>query len=326
MAGEDRKKFMIYKQHYFGFVYQWTNKVNGKIYLGSHHGSIHDRYIGSGVYFKRAYKLSPLDFCRTILCFILEDDISITHQYEQLILDECGIIGDANLCYNLSSKVGGGYQLMYKTPEEVKAVYDKIRRTALAKTTSEKLIVVQRIRQDRIANPNKYTQAVAKQKDTKRRWSEADKRRIADKLRTTLSNNPDIIKNRIDKFKQTISQRTPEERAQLADKLRNRLSPEDNEARIEKQRNTISNRSWEQNQQIQEKQKQARARKSEQQKQAEITNRVEKFKNRTPEQKAESEAKRLASRQARAAEISTNIKAALQRKKDNSNTNITEEI
>jgi hypothetical protein len=51
----------------YGFVYCWNNVTNGKKYIGSHFGNIHDSYIGSGIYFKRAYLKNPKDFNRDIL-------------------------------------------------------------------------------------------------------------------------------------------------------------------------------------------------------------------------------------------------------------------
>jgi hypothetical protein len=51
----------------YGFVYCWTNIINDKKYIGSHYGNINDSYIGSGVYFKRAYLKNPNNFKRDIL-------------------------------------------------------------------------------------------------------------------------------------------------------------------------------------------------------------------------------------------------------------------
>ena len=50
-----------------GFVYLWKNLKNGKSYVGSHKGDVTDNYIGSGVYFRRAYDKNPNDFARFIL-------------------------------------------------------------------------------------------------------------------------------------------------------------------------------------------------------------------------------------------------------------------
>jgi len=51
----------------YGFVYCWTNIINDKKYIGSHYGNINDSYVGSGVYFKRAYLKNPNNFKRSIL-------------------------------------------------------------------------------------------------------------------------------------------------------------------------------------------------------------------------------------------------------------------
>lgn len=39
-----------------GFVYVWTNQINGKMYVGSHNGKHYKTYVGSGLQFQRAYK------------------------------------------------------------------------------------------------------------------------------------------------------------------------------------------------------------------------------------------------------------------------------
>lgn len=46
-----------------GIVYIWKNKVTDQLYIGSHHtDNIDDNYIGSGIYFKRAYQKNPNNF------------------------------------------------------------------------------------------------------------------------------------------------------------------------------------------------------------------------------------------------------------------------
>jgi len=51
----------------YGFVYIWTNQINNKKYIGSHYGNINDGYIGSGIYFQKAYKKYKDNFKRDIL-------------------------------------------------------------------------------------------------------------------------------------------------------------------------------------------------------------------------------------------------------------------
>lgn len=51
-----------------GFVYKWTNIINGMWYIGSRKGTINDGYIGSGEYFLRAVKKYGIEnFTREIL-------------------------------------------------------------------------------------------------------------------------------------------------------------------------------------------------------------------------------------------------------------------
>lgn len=56
---------------YKGFVYEWTNTITGKKYIGSHVGDETDGYIGSGVDFKRDLQLHGLNsFTRVILEYV----------------------------------------------------------------------------------------------------------------------------------------------------------------------------------------------------------------------------------------------------------------
>lgn len=54
-----------------GFVYEWTNNVNGMKYIGSHIGSESDGYIGSGTSFRKDLKQYGLQsFTRKILEYV----------------------------------------------------------------------------------------------------------------------------------------------------------------------------------------------------------------------------------------------------------------
>lgn len=82
-----------------GFVYEWTNTVNGKKYLGSHGGSPNDSYIGSGIAFRNAVKKYGLaKFAREIL-YIGTDYKDI----EELLLEEVDAANNKQY-YNQTNK------------------------------------------------------------------------------------------------------------------------------------------------------------------------------------------------------------------------------
>lgn len=91
-----------------GFIYEWTNNINGKKYIGSHIGSIDDGYIGSGVIFNKAVKkYSITNFTRTILEIV--DDNSLILQREQYYIDMFNV-AESKQYYNVKSKAGGGWE------------------------------------------------------------------------------------------------------------------------------------------------------------------------------------------------------------------------
>jgi group I intron endonuclease len=109
-----------------GFVYLWRNTENGKMYLGSHKGSIDDKYIGSGTYFKRAYKKNPELFERTII-YEGEDYVEIEGYLLKLLN-----ASKNDLFYNLTNASVGGY--IGCNTEEVK----KIRGLSISKAKKGK--------------------------------------------------------------------------------------------------------------------------------------------------------------------------------------------
>lgn len=84
-----------------GFVYRWTDTSNGMYYIGSHKGTPDDGYIGSGTWFKSAYKKRPNSFHREIL-YIGKD----YRELEEFILKEVNA-ADNNQFYNLKNKAVG---------------------------------------------------------------------------------------------------------------------------------------------------------------------------------------------------------------------------
>ena len=85
-----------------GFVYRWHDNSNGKYYVGSHKGSTDDKYIGSGILFRRAYNKRPHEFEREIL-YVGND----YHEVEELVLLTLDAATDAK-SYNMKNAAMGG--------------------------------------------------------------------------------------------------------------------------------------------------------------------------------------------------------------------------
>lgn len=94
-------------KNYAGFVYEWTNKLNGMKYLGSHKGNINDGYIGGGKLFIRAVKKYGIEnFTREIVELVPNiDDIFGREEY-YLKERDCA---NNPLYYNISPTAHGGY-------------------------------------------------------------------------------------------------------------------------------------------------------------------------------------------------------------------------
>ena len=100
-----------------GFVYEWTNKINGKKYIGSHIGNLNDNYIGSGTIFSRALEKYGIEnFERQILEIV--DDISRLREREQFYIDKVDAARN-KLYYNVKPTVGGGFEYINSIPEIV---------------------------------------------------------------------------------------------------------------------------------------------------------------------------------------------------------------
>lgn len=124
------------------FVYMWTNKRNGMRYIGSHKGSVDDGYIGSGVYFKRAYNKEPENFERHVLGFF--------NSIEEMKLREKEYLEEANAMnyegfYNLTNLSGGGNLHEHLSKERRKEIERKAtnaRLVRLANMTEEEIEIL----------------------------------------------------------------------------------------------------------------------------------------------------------------------------------------
>ena len=81
----------------------WENTLNSKKYIGSHKGNIDDNYIGSGIYFKKAYNKYKKYFKRHILY------IGVNYrEYEDKLLKKLNV-AKSNDYYNLKNDAIGGW-------------------------------------------------------------------------------------------------------------------------------------------------------------------------------------------------------------------------
>lgn len=93
---------------YYGFIYEWTNMLNGKKYIGSHAGTIDDGYIGSGKVFQQAIrKYGVENFTRTIIEYVEVEDRHYLLEREKLHLDSVNAYYSDNY-YNVAKDVIGG--------------------------------------------------------------------------------------------------------------------------------------------------------------------------------------------------------------------------
>lgn len=139
-------------QKYY-FIYQTTNKINGKIYVGKHETyDLNDGYIGSGKYLKKAIKKYGIEnFERTILCFCKSEE-EMNAKEKEIVTEDFVARKDT---YNLKVGGEGGWGFINevlhfngnkafiknKTPEEMKEIRlrsaEGMRRYAASMTEEE---------------------------------------------------------------------------------------------------------------------------------------------------------------------------------------------
>lgn len=125
---------------YIGFVYLWTNKINGKGYIGLHVGKVDDGYIGSGTYFVKAVKKYGVEnFDRKILYFetesvqnLYQKEYEYINQFNAVLSED--FYNQVNISPNAFKWVEGNLVIGPRSQE----FRDKIRMSKLGKKLSEK--------------------------------------------------------------------------------------------------------------------------------------------------------------------------------------------
>jgi hypothetical protein len=135
------------------FIYQWTNNLNGKKYIGSHIGEPEDGYVGSGSYFKKAFNKYKDFFTREIL-----ETIDGENVYDRIkILEESYLqkVDAANNSsyYNITNSYYGGNVYQGLSTEDKKKMIEKWNNAGKI---------------DRLNNPQKYKDIAKKQSDAQR--------------------------------------------------------------------------------------------------------------------------------------------------------------
>jgi hypothetical protein len=110
----------------YGFVYIWFDRKRRMFYIGSHHGSKDDGYLGSSQRFLRAIKKRPKDFKRRIIEKILIDDSSITRRRETVWLQKIDSVCLGDRYYNLKRVAFGGNLYEGRTETQMKVTSDKL--------------------------------------------------------------------------------------------------------------------------------------------------------------------------------------------------------
>lgn len=99
-------------------IYQITNKLDGKIYIGKHQTkALADDYMGSGKHLTRAQKKHGLENFEKQILFIFDTEEEMNLKEAELVSEEfCAREDTYNICPG--GKGGWGYNNSIKTPED----------------------------------------------------------------------------------------------------------------------------------------------------------------------------------------------------------------
>ena len=123
------------KQHY---IYQTTNLINAKQYIGYHYGESNDDYLGSGTMFKKALKKYGAENFHKDILYVGDDAINFEEKFIETVRPK----------YNIAQGgEGGGYWMKYASEEQQEARKRKIGDKNRGKKRTEEQVERNRVAQ-----------------------------------------------------------------------------------------------------------------------------------------------------------------------------------
>jgi group I intron endonuclease len=207
------------KQYY---IYRTTNKINGKQYVGSHHGKIDDNYYGSGVLILKAIeKYGSENFVKEILEIVT--NVETLKEKEEFWLNKLQCATDLNY-YNIVNISGGGDLMNYKSVEEKADIRQRQKESREKKREeiNKKIIETRNNWSERQKIENKIKCSIASKNRYANMTPEQKVSRIQ-KIRETKNNLPIKVREatkklRIKKIKEAWKKKTPEQIAERSRK------------------------------------------------------------------------------------------------------------
>lgn len=113
----------------FYIIYKTTNRINGKIYIGSHKTKdLNDTYLGSGKYLNHAVKKHGIENFQKEILFVFDNPADMYAKEAELVNDE--FLAEANT-YNLKKGGFGGWNFLNQNRERfITPKYTSARRRA----------------------------------------------------------------------------------------------------------------------------------------------------------------------------------------------------